>query len=347
MEYTTEYQTELYFTVNSTTEILIPSSSELSIYVIIYIMVVFVPIGVVSIVGNAIVVFTIYRYPTLQVVRNYYLGSLAVADFLTGAIAVPGVIMHYVFVRRQFSNANLSDGVTMYVMPLFLFSWASIHNLLLITWDRYCALTQPLSYIGKSTKVRAFKYIAVAWIVSFIPILIPFFWGVERDLTSGIITIKGQANRIRNYICSFYFLIILTIMIKLHMSSYVIARKKEKELPGTMMLTRQNRPRKGTSELISVELHLKSFITITLVLVVFILSLTPLTILTYVEYIWDINIPVLVWFFEAIVFASSMVNPFIYACRRQDFRIAFRRTFKCKESKSNISNFDDFQLVKS
>ncbi|XP_033099100.1 5-hydroxytryptamine receptor 1A-like [Anneissia japonica] len=334
MEYMTlSNPTELDVTLNSTgsTSMINGTVNEISGGLIVYIIVVFVPIGMVSIIGNAVVVLTIYRYPSLQIVRNYYIGSLAVADFLTGCIAVPGAIMHYILIRGSFSGANMRDGVTIYVMPLFLFSWASIHNLLLITWDRYLAVVHPLDYVSKATKKRAFLYITVAWAVSFIPILIPFFWGMDTN-GHGTIRIKSNANMIRNYICSGYFFIILTIMVKLHMSTYIIARKKERELPGTIISTKQ----KHGSEL-AIELQLKSFKTISLVLIVFVTCLTPLTVLTYVEYIWSVSIPWLVWFTEAIVFASSMVNPFIYAYRRQDFRQAFKRTFRCKLSHSALS----------
>ncbi|KAF7496411.1 Muscarinic acetylcholine receptor DM1 [Sarcoptes scabiei] len=98
----------------------------------------------------------------LQTITNYYLLSLAVADFLIGCISMP-LSSTYILARGWPLGPVACD---MWLAIDYLNSNASVLNLLLISFDRYFSVTRPLTYRAKRTTRKACLSIAFAWIIS-------------------------------------------------------------------------------------------------------------------------------------------------------------------------------------
>ncbi|KAH9421577.1 Muscarinic acetylcholine receptor M5 [Dermatophagoides pteronyssinus] len=98
----------------------------------------------------------------LQTISNYFLLSLAVADFLIGFISMP-LSLIYIVVDGWPLGYSICD---IWLAIDYLNSNASVLNLLLISFDRYFSVTRPLTYRAKRTTRRACIFIAFAWIVS-------------------------------------------------------------------------------------------------------------------------------------------------------------------------------------
>ncbi|XP_071958595.1 adenosine receptor A3-like [Antedon mediterranea] len=310
---------------------------------ILYITLVFGAIFFTSVFGNAIVILGIYYEPSLQVVRNYFVASLALADFLTGLIAVPTTVVYYLFYRRSFqisTENGFAEGASLYTIPLFYFIWASIHNLLLITFDRFVAVNWPLTYGLKLSPRRAFCLIGMCWLVSWYPCIIPFFWDLEKSDFGVRFDLFG--NKVRNYICMVYFTCVMIIIITLHLKTYSIARQQNKKISGRQQLDVNNTNQigsrnpshifqRGTMKLYW-EIHQKAFKTTSLVLSVFVVTLFPLVVTTSISYSNGCVVTEIAWISEVAMFCSSSINPFIYAFMRQDFNAAFRKLFGCRRT---------------
>ena len=119
-------------------------------------------LSLVTIFGNVLVMVAFKIDRNLQTISNYFLLSLAVADFLIGFISMP-LSLIYIVARGWPLSPMACD---FWLAIDYLNSNASVLNLLLISFDRYFSVTRPLTYRAKRTTKRAGLLIASAWIIS-------------------------------------------------------------------------------------------------------------------------------------------------------------------------------------
>ena len=113
--------------------------------------------------GNALVVLAIYREKYLRTTTNFFIASLACADFLIGSIVLPFAIYQELRPSQWIFGYAWCDG--WHAMDVLLCT-ASIMNLTVIAVDRFWAITMPMNYPTKMTKKLGACLIAVVWIVS-------------------------------------------------------------------------------------------------------------------------------------------------------------------------------------
>ncbi|KAJ6215561.1 hypothetical protein RDWZM_010061 [Blomia tropicalis] len=119
-------------------------------------------LSIVTIIGNLLVMIAFKIDRKLQKISNFYLLSLAVADFLIGFISMPLALIY--IISRGWPLGSMTCDFWLSVD--YLDSNASVLNLLLISFDRYMAVTRPLSYRSKRTRKQTCILIAFAWIIS-------------------------------------------------------------------------------------------------------------------------------------------------------------------------------------
>ncbi|XP_066581869.1 alpha-2C adrenergic receptor [Prorops nasuta] len=130
---------------------------------------------IIIIVGNMLVIIAIATEKSLKNIQNWFIASLAVADFFLGLIIMP------------FSLANEIMGYwifgywwcDIYSAMDVLLCTASIMNLCLISLDRFWSITQAIEYLKKRTPARAALMIALVWLLSAL-VCIPPLLGWKR-----------------------------------------------------------------------------------------------------------------------------------------------------------------------
>ena len=132
---------------------------------------------VVVVVGNMLVIIAITTEKALKNIQNWFIASLAVADFFLGLVIMPfslaNELMGYWIFGIWWCDVHSAMDV--------LLSTASIMNLCLISLDRYWSITQAVEYLKKRTPVRAVLMIAAVWILSALICIPPLLgWKVER-----------------------------------------------------------------------------------------------------------------------------------------------------------------------
>ncbi|CAF1103607.1 unnamed protein product [Adineta ricciae] len=147
------------------------STSSPALYKTILIIIGGAILSLLTTVGNLLVLISFRINKQLRTVTNYFLLSLAIADFTIGSFSMP--IFFTYFERNSWPfGAFLCD---VWLSVDYTMSNASVANLLLICFDRYLSITRPLTYRSKRTPKRASIMIGCAWIISCL-IWTPWIW---------------------------------------------------------------------------------------------------------------------------------------------------------------------------
>lgn len=131
---------------------------------------------IVIVIGNMLVIIAIVTEKALKNIQNWFIASLAVADFFLGLVIMPfslaNEIMGYWIFGYWWCDIHSAMDV--------LLCTASIMNLCLISLDRFWSITQAVDYLKKRTPARAMVMIALVWVLSAV-ICIPPLLGWKRS----------------------------------------------------------------------------------------------------------------------------------------------------------------------
>lgn len=117
-----------------------------------------------TVVGNILVILSVFTHKPLRIVQNFFIVSLAVAD-LTVAILVMPLNVAYSILGRWFFGIYICK---MWLTSDVMCCTASILNLCAIALDRFWAITDPINYAQKRTLKRVLLMIGGVWVLSLI-----------------------------------------------------------------------------------------------------------------------------------------------------------------------------------
>ncbi|XP_072253827.1 trace amine-associated receptor 13c-like [Leuresthes tenuis] len=148
------------------------SASSLSEFLLIQIVLSFIPVLTVTL--NLLVIISISHYRQLHTPTNILLLSLAVSDFLVGLVIIPAGIV------RNTSCWFLGDLMCfLYNYLSYIITSASVGDMVLISIDRYVAICDPLHYPTRVTERRVKLCVCLCWLCS----ALYNFLFVKDDLT--------------------------------------------------------------------------------------------------------------------------------------------------------------------
>ena len=141
-----------------------------------------------AMIGNGIVLLLIAKDRALQTVTNYFVASLAMADFLVGAVGIPCALVSYNRLpRHSFYGCLIVNCV------IVILTQISIFGLLVVAIERCVAIKSPFAYSRYWTGKVASVIISVSWVAAILVGLVPLFgWNLgpssepECDFTSVI-----------------------------------------------------------------------------------------------------------------------------------------------------------------
>ncbi|XP_038642202.1 adenosine receptor A2b-like [Scyliorhinus canicula] len=121
-----------------------------------------------AVLGNIFVCLAVARNRKLRTVNNYFLVSLAVADILVGAVAIPCSLLSYLGLpRRSYSHCILM------LCVLLVLTQASIFGLFAVAVERYIAILKPFRYQAWVTPRKAGLTIIASWALAVAIGLVP------------------------------------------------------------------------------------------------------------------------------------------------------------------------------
>lgn len=182
---------------------------------------------VVTIVGNILVILSVFTYKPLRIVQNFFIVSLAVADMTVAILVLPFNVAYSIRGRWDFGIHMCKMWLTSDV----LCCTASILNLCAIALDRYWAITDPINYAQKRTVERVLILIIGVWVLSLVISSPPLIgWNDWPDHFESDTPCQLTANQgyvIYSSLGSFFIpLIIMTIV---YIEIYIATRRRLRE----------------------------------------------------------------------------------------------------------------------
>lgn len=178
-----------------------------------------------TIVGNVLVILSVFTYKPLRIVQNFFIVSLAVADLTVAVLVLPFNVTTSILGKWHFGRNMCLLWLTCDV----LCCTSSILNLCAIALDRYWAITDPINYAQKRTVERVLLLIAGVWCLSLLISSPPLFgwndWNWNEEVQCQLTQEKGYV--IYSALGSFYIpLLIMTIV---YIEIFIATRRRLRE----------------------------------------------------------------------------------------------------------------------
>ncbi|XP_046569686.1 octopamine receptor Oamb-like [Haliotis rubra] len=299
--------------VNNGTE---PTSidGDISLTQQIMLIVLFIAVLVFILGGNLLTIMAVVRTPALRTVPNMYVISLAVADFLTGAI-IPYYAVSFFPNLQEKLNSNKYLCLCRYAL-FHLFVAESIACMVVIAFDRFLFIKYPLHYRTITSHRKAGIVIAGTWIASILVGMVPVWeYKWNNDCTS--FEVLTRVFRLYGLIPGFFLCLFLTALFYGYIVKTALAHQREALARRASQLSGSSNPvTTSRSDWKSVKVFL-------LVFGVFVACWFPNFTLVFVGYFADVP-KTLVFFTVILGFLNSGMNCIIYAWQNHHFNNAFK-----------------------
>ncbi|XP_072166462.1 adenosine receptor A1-like [Diadema setosum] len=300
-------------------------------------IVAFAPLAIVIVIGNALVMLAVRREPTLREPSHLLLACLALADLLTGLVAIPVEV----FSRIVRSHVTCTLGTAVYfTMWSPIFSGVSYVVIVLVNVDRYVAISRPLRYVSMVTSRRVVMVIVAVWVINLMHGFMFALWFsgdqfVIKYCTLGTLEPTGRENMeirqlprkfvdVLTTIGTVIAMISLVVICSCNLRILTIAKAQARRIQMAARDHPMGFPPPGPK----LKKEVKAIRAILLILFIFCITSSPSWIWGVVEYFFDVSYLAsflasnINFFLQSI---SSAANPFIYCVKNPFFRKALRK----------------------
>ncbi|XP_038049948.1 G-protein coupled receptor 161-like [Patiria miniata] len=276
---------------------------------------------------NFLVAFTFHKKAYLVTSSNRFVFSLALSNFVVGAVVLPFNIMSCLWREWIFGVmwCNLTGFVTVSITT------GSLFTLTIITIDRYFAISQPMMYPTKITSMRTVELIILAWILAVVCSLPPVFGWSQYQYSIFRSSCFINWSKHPSYAIFFTvscvlvpFLIISGCYLKIIQVAHVTRRRVSN---GNVVVTgnlRNRRRSRRTSLLVNIRMSspTKALRTVAITVGAFLVIWGPVTAeLLYEAFngshavpVWVLSLVTLLWY------AGFIMHPCVYAVWNRSIR---------------------------
>ena len=288
-------------------------------------------LSVLAATGNGFVVFLIAKNRRLHCPANWFVLSLAVADFGVGIVVFP---------VSYLCNLNSKPcNMRVYVAFYWFFVHSSVTNLCSLAWDRYTAIVHPFRYITSMTARRPGIVVLFAWLIPLgISLAMVLGMYITNSQTALLVLRLTGVSGFDILSCALLFYAIVRILIVTRAQSLkdaaMEAVKRNRE-----SIELQSLQRESSTETAPPRRH-KKYKTARFIIAIVtfflgcyvVINCFVIRIMIFHD-VSDDNKTGLV--LTLLLVTNSLVNPFVYAFLKRDIKDAITRLI-CRESRRNI-----------
>uniref|UniRef100_A0A3B1IM36 Trace amine-associated receptor 13c-like n=1 Tax=Astyanax mexicanus TaxID=7994 RepID=A0A3B1IM36_ASTMX len=296
-----------YTEVNQTDQCLqfaCPERSVSAVYVLLYVSA--AAVVLLTVFGNLLIIISVCHFKQLHTPTNMLILSLAVSDFLVGALVIPMLLIWTIETCWIFN----AEFCLCYMLSSYFLTSISIHNVALIAVDRYFALSNPFLYTNK-VSVRTLCIVVVCdWCVMFFYNLVAHYF--SRNFKSLVmcpgdcyLALDENWSLVDNLVI---FVIPCSLIIILYSLVFVLVRKHAVAIRELNVNTKTQTSHKT----ISMQSERKAAKVLGIVVSVFLACLFPYSIYSSLGKAIEVKVEL----FQKVlilVYLNSTVNPIIYA----------------------------------
>ena len=281
----------------------------------------------VTVLLNVLEIVAVRTKKQLQRVSTVLLCSMAVADVLVGAVAMPLTAAVDLLIAHQtwLDNVCILDFVGITVT--YCACWTALSHLTVIAWERYVAITKWREYLTIMTRSYVKKLAIVAWLC---PIFVatPYIMagaGVDAEIVGKLLTLLTILTGVPAII----------VIACLYFMMYLEVRKRK------------------TNEIVQVSAFVKSKMeanvakttgVITGTLIFF--FLLPVVATSLEQFLPVFRKSSVFRLIETFIQLNSLANPLIYCYRDRRFRNAVLQLLRFKKSEENLPGAGAVRFVK-
>lgn len=270
-------------------------------------------IAIVGWFGNGTVIYIIGCSTRLQVISNWFILSLAVADLsVTFIVAIPEFICS-VYVECDWWKIKVLYDVCLY---------ASVLNLCTMTFDRYFAIVHPLKYQRFMTTTLLYSILGATWLTAII-IPLPYYIALITDNYPAFSTLQMLVRLLLEVVPCF-----LLIVSYLHMA--YIARKQRQRV-------QQQRQQLSHNYNCVYDIHIRpkgSVRSVGFVVLIFLLCYAVAAYKGFLNYVLFTDAPAeIVAVARMLYHLNSAANCIVYALCRKDVRNEIMKVFHLKKKR--------------
>ncbi|KAM9496175.1 trace amine-associated receptor 13c-like [Clarias gariepinus] len=276
-----------------------------AVYILLYVC--SAAVVLLTVCGNLLIIISVFYFKQLHTPTNMLVLSLAVSDFLIGALVMPPM---FIWTTESCWIFNKYYCMSYFIIDSVLTS-LSIYHIALIAVDRYLALSNPFLYT-KSISTRTMTIVVSSnWCASMTYIIALGYF--NRIFTSSVMC-PGECYVFLNEVWSVIDLVItfifpLSVIIILYIRVFIIAKKHATAI---RELNNHTRPKTQKITSHSMKSERKAAKVLCILVCVFLVCLLPYFIYSLLGNVIELQTEtfqkVLIMFYF-----NSTINPFIYA----------------------------------
>ncbi|XP_060739476.1 trace amine-associated receptor 13c-like [Tachysurus vachellii] len=287
-----------------------------AVYILLYVC--SAAVVLLTVCGNLLIIISVLHFKQLHTPTNMLLLSLAVSDFLIGALVMPSML---IWMIESCWILGIDFCICVMMIGYFLTS-LSIYHIVLIAVDRYLALSNPFLYTNKISVRTMCTVVFSNWFVSMVYNLVLQYF--NRNIIN-IAVCPGECFVVLNDLLSAIDLVVtfifpLSVIIILYTRIFMIAKKHATAI---RELNNHTRPKTQKITSYSMKSERKAAKVLSILVSVFLVCLLPYFIYSLLGNVIECELAS----FQKVMFVlylNSTMNPVIYAL----FYPWFRRCVK-------------------
>ncbi|XP_077994376.1 galanin receptor 2b-like [Glandiceps talaboti] len=282
-------------------------------------------VGVLGIVGNALVCLVFFRVKSLRTVTNLFILNQSLIDITISIVFILSYLGPTLDPLPSNNNGTIFCKLWVSLYPLWSLFDSSSLNLAAISVERYFAIVHPVLHHNKVTKKRVLIVMTFIWFSGF---LVEWFWPYVHFIKDGVCTNEWDDEHLERFVGVIVFVVEYALPMSVFVFCYVkiftTLRKKVKEQQAHSISSNQGGTLSKASKNVTK--------TLCVVVVTYFLCWTVPSLAYFQNWVFggplDWNGP-FYKFTVVSVFCNVCCNPIIYALMWDHFRKGLNKTFSC------------------